>query len=288
MRSLLKSKQTLLILTSIFILGVASFLGVKKVKSQNTGLSEFNEAYKQYTLKLEDYQRKHSEYVLAKSQYESFQTLKSQSEAIEATKQMLIARNDVLVAYLAAMRIRVSNAIGVGVSDKTETSILIDEEINWYNTQNLTIPSAETFEELEEESNAGEQRYQSTVNISYTALSYVSYGKVEDFHERLIETFTALKDKLEEIKTEERSQYQLSDDKLLAIDRWVIESENRITRSGEQKNEALESLLELSEDTDIRSGDYNAIVAELEQSRQYMKESAAFIKEIIREIKTQQ
>lgn len=288
MRSLLKSKQTLLILTSIFILGVASFLGVKKAKSQNTGLSEFNEAYKQYTLKLEDYQRKHSEYVLAKSQYESFQTLKSQSEAIEATKQMLIARNDVLVAYLAAMRIRVSNAIGVGVSDKTETSILIDEEINWYNTQNLTIPSAETFEELEEESNAGEQRYQSTVNISYTALSYVSYGKVEDFHERLIETFTALKDKLEEIKTEERSQYQLSDDKLLAIDRWVIESENRITRSGEQKNEALESLLELSEDTDIRSGDYNAIVAELEQSRQYMKESAAFIKEIIREIKTQQ
>lgn len=288
MRSLLKSKQTLLILTSIFILGVASFLGVKKVKSQNTGLSEFNEAYKQYTLKLEDYQRKHSEYVLAKSQYESFQTLKSQSEAIEATKQMLIARNDVLVAYLAAMRIRVSNAIGVGVSDKTETSILIDEEINWYNTQNLTIPSAETFEELEEESNAGEQRYQSTVNISYTALSYVSYGKVEDFHERLIETFTALKDKLEEIKTEEKSQYQLSDDKLLAIDRWVIESENRITRSGEQKNEALESLLELSEDTDIRSGDYNAIVAELEQSRQYMKESAAFIKEIIREIKTQQ
>lgn len=288
MKTFFKKNYICAIFILVFCLVSISFLFVKNVRSQNTALSEFNEAYKQYTLSLEDYQRKHSEYVLAKSQYESFQTLKSQSEAIEATKQMLTARNTVLVSYLKAMQIRLNNAIGVELTDKTEIGILIDEEINWYESQNLTIPSAETFEELEAESKDGEERYQSTINISYRTLSYVSFGKVEDFHERLVETFTALKNKIEEIKLEERENYKLSDSKLLAIDRWIIESENRVTRSEEQKQQAEESLLELSTDTNIRSNDYNAIVAELEQSRQYMKESAAFIKEIIREIKTEQ
>ncbi|MCH7641030.1 hypothetical protein IID22_02450 [Patescibacteria group bacterium] len=253
--------------------------------SQPASASSFDQAYKDYTLTVEKYRRTHDEYILTRSQYIKFQSLTSQNNAKQATINMLEARDDVVIRYLGSLKARIEEISGIQDATKEGLFFRLDEEINWFTDHRNKLGSAGSLEDLVADSNQARERFEEDDPLIYESLSNISAGKVNKFRNRLNDIFSRIRDKVNTIKEEDRSEYQFSTRKIEIIDRWVFEIESRITRSEEKQQEADELISELGSGKG-GSTRYNKILERLGESQQFLKEASLFIREIVREIKT--
>ena len=253
--------------------------------SQGTD-NNFDQTYSEYTKKVEEYKRTRDEYVLARSQYLKFKTLTAQNNAKEATKRMLEARDNVVVLYLQSIKAKVNET--KGIDDPTEEGLFIrlDEEISWFSDHKAKLSSAGTLDDLVSDSNLAKGRWKSAAPLIYESLAVISSGKINDFQERLTNIFNGVKGKMNEIGKEEREEYKFSSRKIQIIDRWIFETENRITRSEGKQTEALEIISEYAGGKKNEAKLFEDALIILDEAKQYSKEGSSFLKEIIREIKT--
>lgn len=267
----------------VFLIGLVF---APTIYSQEPEENEFRVAFSDYTLSIEEYREAHEEYVLARSQYLRFNTLQAKTNAREATLKMLQARDKVVIAYLAAFKAKLEETEGISDDKRGELNFRIDEEITWFSEHKELLPSAGTPEDLVDDSDEAKKRFLSREALFYEALSTISSGKVRDFRARLSDVFTAIGDKVNEIKEEDREGYSFSTRKLQLVDRWIFETENRISRSDGKHDEALDLMSMISPLFGDNKGRYDKVLLKLGESRQYLKEASSFLLEIVREIKT--
>jgi DNA repair exonuclease SbcCD ATPase subunit len=274
----------------IFLFLMSSFVLLNSyrsfVKAQSVELSDFDKALQNYLQSVEVYKKEHADYVLAKSQYERFGTLSSQDAAFEETLQMLVARDQVIIDYLIALKERVLASIGLEENEITETVAKLDQDIGTFSDHKTKLPSAGSLDDLVADSKVAENEYSQIGPDIYEALSMPAYGLVTSYEERLENLHTGLKAKYEEISKEDREAYQLSSRKLQLIDKWLLESELRFVRSEEKRLEAKQLINELSTFKRVNSANYGNIITKVTESRQHLKEAVGFMNEILREIKT--
>ena len=248
---------------------------------------EFDEAYTSYLKGVEEYQIVHNEYILRRSQYLNFKTLKSQQDAHDATVKMLQARDNVVIIYLVALKARLQEAIGIAPARSEGLKIRIDEERGWFTEHRNEVSSAGTLDDLVSDSNEAEKHFLSVEPLFYEILSVIAQGRITDFTERTDELTMQVDAKVEQIRSDDRSEYTFSSDKFSVLDRWMFEAENRVTRSKEKQIEADVNILDYSRK---RGGsiisNYNSISSTLGEAQLFLKEANTFLKEIIREIKT--
>lgn len=279
----------LTLLIFIFIVFQSRF--VTPVSSQDTLDTEeaepqsvtLNEILREYDTAKQNYESTHSNYVLARSQYLKFKTLKSRNDAREATLLMLEARDEVVILYLTALRERLKEAVGVSEDRFNDLTIRLNEEIGFFETHKLQLSSASTPEDLAKDSDKAKIEFEEVNLLFYEVMGTISYGKTKDLHDRSVDLFSEMQTKVEEIRNDE-SEARFSDLKMQAIDRIVSESDGRLFRSGEKLTESEVSLNKIG--TKARSADYNELLLKLEEGRGYLGESFSFMSEVIREIKT--
>ncbi len=268
-----------IVLIIFFLLSLTAY-------NQPYGATPFDNAYQEYSLEVEEYRKAHDEYVLARSQYLKFGTLTSTNNAKGAAIVMLQARDDVVISYFKAVKEKVAETQGIPDATRDALNIRIDEETNWLSDHKGRLSSAGSLDDIVKDSDEASMRFESADPLIYEALSDVASGKISRFRERLNETFSSVSTKVGEIREEERNEFAFSTRKLELIDRWIFETENRITRSEEKQVEADATISELSGEKKRNAPTHNEILAILGESQQYLKEASLFVKEIIREIKT--
>lgn len=246
----------------------------------------FNQAYKDYSLVIEDYRKAHDEYALSRSQYLRFKTLTSQNKAKESTFKLLQARDEVIIKYLQALKAKAEGEEGISESTLQALVFRFNEEISWFSDHKERVPSAGSLDDLIVDSNNAKERHESIRPFIYEVLVAISTGKVNNFKARLSSIFNDTKDKVNRIKEEDRDDYKFSSRKVQIIDRWVFETEAKTIRSDEKKTEAIEMISEFGGKTSRDAKIYNSILDILGQSQLYLKEASSFNKEIIREIVT--
>jgi len=241
-------------------------------------------AYKDYVYTFDLYKKAHSDYLLALSQYKQAQTLASKTKTQEATTKMLQARDDVVITYLTALRLRVSEAEGVNNTDKSGLYSRIDSEIAWFQDHRQTITSAGTLQDLVADSESALERYSIVEPLAYEILSTIPLGKVEIIKSKLNSILAEIKIKTEEIRAK-------GDHDTTITERWILETENKITRGLDKQIEAqrLLATFQVSGESNPRlkpnyNANYNEIIDFLQQSNQLYKESSSYLKEIIRSI----
>lgn len=252
-----------------------------RTNSQDTNSTN----YQSYILQLEQYQRSHNRYVLDRSNYLKFKTLASEEQAIESTRDMLIQRDDVVIAYVNLLLDEVQDAEGLDEQLVSQININLQREQDWFEEHNSLLRSAVTLEELVEDSTEARERYDDLTEYIYKVFAYLSYGKVYDFHSRLVDTFGDIRAKFEQIRNEEREEYLFSDNKNIRIDNWLTESQSSINRSEERLNEIKSDVDEIE---GLSSREYAGIVSELQDARLHMQKATSFLEEVIREIKTKE
>jgi len=260
-------------------------------EAETTSETEFETAYNFYQTQVGEYQSAHAEYILKKTQYTRFKTLQSQQEAQEATVKMLEARDDVVISYMEALKLLLKESVGVSDSDRTTLNVRIDADIDWWTEHKEKIPSAGSLEDLSADSKVAQGRYNFVEPLFYEVMATISSGKITDFDERLSDIFGEVKDKIIEIKSEERDDYKLSGQKLSQLDRWILEADNRLLRAEEKHAEAdkeIGTIVVAAQRRQNPIGVYNTAILRLNEAQQFLKDSGTYMKEIIKEVKTKE
>lgn len=270
-------------LTFATTLALLIFVFVPAVQSESLPETEFDKRYKEYIQKIEDYNKAHDAYVLARSQYLKFKTLQSRTDAQGATLVMLQARDTVFISYLETLKSRLQETLGVKEETRSLLNLKIDEEISWLNDHKGRLSSAGTLEDLVKDSDEAKSRHKlKTESVFYEVLAWISNGKIAYFRERLGSLFSKTRDKFYQIKDEGK----FSTGKIQTIDRWIFYSEGRIGRAEEKHLEAEKVMSDLSAKQGSFVGVYDKVILTLRESQQYLKESSSYLKEVIKEVKT--
>lgn len=275
-----------------FILLITSFFTASKVFSQEPPQEvtkvTFNQAYDEYMGFFEEYNNAHAEYVLKRSQYLKFQTLKSSQDAYAATLTMLEKRDDVAVSYLKVLMARLEEGIGILESKKDNLFYRINEEIDWYTNHKNNLSTTGSLDDLVSDSNLAANRWLRVDPLAYEIMSVLAQGKITNYDKRMDEILIEMKDKIELIRADEREGYTFSSDKFQIIDRWIFEADGKITRSKEKQIEADNMIKTLFGSKKSSVITYNSIISKLTESQLFIKEANQFIKEIVKQVKIEE
>ncbi|OGM04215.1 hypothetical protein A3E15_00805 [Candidatus Woesebacteria bacterium RIFCSPHIGHO2_12_FULL_42_9] len=255
------------------------FFLVSPAYAQTPGSEEFNfqRAYADYIFNFDIYRKANLDYELYRSQYLQFKTLKSQENAYNATLAMLKARDSTVETYLTAVRKKLDETPGADGAKKEVLFAKIDQEVTWHIDHSDSLPSAGTLDDLVGDSKKAEGRFKADIPLFYETLVGTSGGKVIYVRERQEAILASLKQKIAEIKVNGDKDTQL-------LERWILDTEEKITRSREKEAEAYEIITKLGSGTSISSS-YNQALFKLKEAYQYLKEANSFLAEIITEIK---
>lgn len=239
----------------------------------------FDKAYKDFVFSEDQYNSAHSDYLLARAQYQQAGTLTSQQNAKEKTVTMLQARDEVYRTYVTALRLKLSETKGVDEAIKNGLFTRIDSDVAWYKDHKDRISSAGTLSDLVSDSKEAYDHFPFTEQLAYETLATIAIGKVKVGQNKMNEILSAIKVKVEEIKN--NNDYDTN-----IIDRWLLETENKITRSSDKLNETNGFVISLQDPKNKnKQGTYNSIITNLQDSLQFVKEANQFSTEIINAIK---
>lgn len=251
------------------------------VSAQQEEEFNYEKAYKDYIYTQQVYKKAHSDYLLARSQYLQARTLTSQSQAREKTVAMLQARDDVVITYLRALRMRLLESPGLDEGTKQAVFSRIDNDIAWYEEHKEQIPSAGTLEDLEDDSAAAAKRFENTRNLAYETLATAPMGKISNL-------YSSMRDLLQEVKAKIELIRQKGDHNTADTERWVLETENKLSRSYDKQVDAQLNINTLQSGNFKGSANtyYEKVVTALQEANQFLREANSYLQEILREIKT--
>jgi hypothetical protein len=245
--------------------------------------TNYSDAFLQYNLKTEDYNKAHDTYIVKRSAYLKFKTLQSEKEAKDATVVMLQTRDDVMIYYFTAVSAKMAETKGIPDAERAADQKFIDDEIAFFKDHKTKIPSAGTLQDLANDSKLAGDRYVfDNRNLFYKILFSISNGKILDLRSRLGTNLTNVKTKVNTIRDETRPEYQFSADKISAIDRFVFESENKFARADEKELAAIDT----KNIREFTVEEYNKRLSALSEMQQLLKEASSFLKEIVNQIKS--
>jgi hypothetical protein len=282
MKHIFKSSGLWVLLIGVFIL---SFFFVKKIYAQNPSKEEFNQALNNYSLKYEEYNSAHGDYILARSQYLKFMTLTSKTNAQAATAKMLKLRDEVVVYYLNAIKARLDDtSIEISTDEKSNLFLKIDSEIAWFNDHKGNISENDSLEDLVSKSNDASTRFKGLGLTIYDSLYSISDGRMLKYRTRFNDFFQNLTELVNKIKTEDRAEFSLSNEKLSTIDRWITETRDRVGKTEEEQAKAEELGTHFGDKSDNKAV-YDQTISSLTKTNSYLKDAISYTEEIIREIK---
>jgi len=241
---------------------------------------DFNKAYKDYIYTLELYKNAHSDYQLARAQYLQSQTLPSQTKAIDNTSKMLMLRDDVMVTYLTTLRMRLSETPGVSDSDRSRLYSRLDADVAWYQNHKARIPSAASLADLVKDSDEAKSHLPQTEILAYETLATIPLGKTKELRLSLNNLVSGIKNKTEKIRQE-------GDHDTQKAERWILEVDQKATRSLDKEIEAQTLIVNLQSIKNKNTqSTYDQIIFRLQESYQFMKEASIYIRDILNELTT--
>jgi hypothetical protein len=269
----------------IVCLGFISLL-VYSPKVYSQDVPENVDIYKKHSLNKEVYRNTHSEYLLKRTQYLKFRTLKSQTDVREATVAMLSARDEVVISYLEILKGELDRGVGVSDSERSILSSEIERGIDWHREHKGKLPSAGSLEDLVVDSSEARDQYAFIALLHRKVSAVLLSGKVGDFESRTLDVYARVKEKLAEVKSKESEEDKFSDKKLQIIDRWIFEGENKVVRGQDKRTLAkslVSSLFALEQKEEQKN--YNLAVSSLGEALLFFGEAGSYVSEVVRQIK---
>lgn len=246
------------------------------VKAQDL---DFNRAFQDYIYNYNLYRSSHLEYVSAKSEYLTYKTLTAQTKALEATQKMLLSRAETLKTYLTALRMKLKETTGVLNYQQNMYYLKLDNEVTWISSHETSLPSAATLDDLVKISQEAEKRYPTMEILAYQTLGTVMTGKEVTLRDKINEQISKTEAKINQIKE--------TGEDTTTLERWLIQAKEKIKRSEEKEKEAQNILSGLKTTDKNKIQTWNKAQKAFEEENQYLKEAVSYLKEILREIKSE-
>jgi len=155
-----------------------------------------------YKNQLETYRTDEQAYQIARQQYYQLQTLVSLEEAVKTTRQVMLARTEVLYTYLQMLRTTLQQTQGIEFGLKQNqmnklTQLLID-----FKQHHVEVDSAvdrSSIAQAVTDFGALQKRFQ---DVSFQTLTLISYGRVQSVYDKTVSIEGDIKQHVEQNETD--------------------------------------------------------------------------------------
>ncbi|MBU0998599.1 hypothetical protein KJ570_03660 [Patescibacteria group bacterium] len=241
---------------------------------------DYTKAYQDFSYNLSLHDQQKSVYQKARSEYLQFGTLVSKETTKQETLKLLLIRDEVVKTYLTSLRMKIRELEGLSDSQKEGFYSRIDSEYKFFEEHKNKLSSAGSLDDLVDDSNEAFERHdKSSKIVIYYSLIGIASGKNSLLRIEIEKQISELKNKISEIRSN-------GDKDVSSMERSFTDLENKISRSKEKDNQALNMVNQIKTTERNKENIYNEALQETQDSFSYIKEVNNYLLEIINQIKT--
>lgn len=258
-----------------------------QIAERDPARAAYDQALLSYNLAYEQYRTSRDQYILKRGQYLRFKTLTARDEAFDATRKMLTDRDEVIIKYMDVLDKRLNSLEGLDFNEKNLLLSQIADEKSWYENHKNFVPSAGSLEDLIKDSDIAKKQFELTKQIASQVIFHVAYGRIADLNYRTRLAYDDLKAFTDTVRNNPDEANKISFSRQQTVDRFLVDSENRLSRAQDQ----ITSVKQSYDEQVRRSGtrDISKVtttgINSLQTAQQYIREVNSFLKEIVRILK---
>ena len=238
------------------------------------------QAHQDYLYQFDVYRQTYTDFQVAKNEYAKFNTLTSQTTALAKTKAMLSQRDQLLRAYLLLLNEKLNEDTGLNPSTKQLYRSLISNEVTFLENHAKLVPSIGSIGDAVR---IGEQ-LESHYGVLQVSIRQILIGLS-------LGQLTILSDLYDKTMLDAQAQVQnnstaFTPQKQETINRWLLQIANK-KNLYQQKFDSISSANAQLRFSDLQNLErqYNALTKDIGEARQYLREGASFMTELVTAIK---
>jgi hypothetical protein len=238
------------------------------------------QAYKDYLYQLDVYRQKYNEFKIAKNEYDKFNTLTSQTTALEKTVRMLSSRDILLKTYLTLLNEKLAENRGLTQSEVNLYRTLVANENVFLDTHSQLVTSIGSLEDSMEVSSNLESHYRVLSSSMRQIIIGLSLGNANLLVRQYDATVTNLKSFINSNRSE------LSAVKQTTIDRWMVSVDNKRSLYQQKIDGVIRTntSLKASQPDDLDS-EAASMQKGISEAKNYLMEGSSNLKEIVNTLK---
>lgn len=245
--------------------------------SANSIFADYNQSLKDYSFQFEQYRLAHQNYSVSKNKYLSYKTPVALAEALENGKKAILLRDMVLISYFQALKEKLNTTTNISPENLVTIGSQIDNTLSFLSSHKDKAVSTISLNDLTTVSKELETKQNEFHGFSKVTLGTILSSRLESLKNNI--------DRNQDFLSFTVSQNKAVLDNSVNMERWLIESKNKIVLAGQKIEEARASF----QSTDINSEyststTFNKGQLSLMAGNQYLKEALNFQKEVIRGI----
>ncbi|TSC53536.1 MAG: Uncharacterized protein LiPW16_363 [Microgenomates group bacterium LiPW_16] len=231
--------------------------------------ADFEQAYQDYLYQYDNYRTSFTNFLTAKNRYLTYKTLVSETQALSATKIFLEARDQVSTTYLQMLLER---------NPQESFRKLLEEEISFFSDHKAKIPAVGSLEDVIHLSEIVEEHFARTEVLTRQVVANFLLTKVKTLEERLASLEAGFEEKVNLVKGQGKD--------VTTLERWLLSTRNKRLLARDKLEEAsyLTNKLTPKKSTQV-SEEFGKIQVLIFEANQYLKEGAAYLREIKEELK---
>lgn len=267
-------------ISSLFVGFLLLFiLSVNIIRAQTF---DFNKAYQDYQFSLDVYNQSNSLFTQARDAYLKNRTLTLKEEARKKLLTMLRDRDELVIVYLTALRMKLLESEGLSGDEKNTIFGKIDSEVSWYKEHKSNLKDSDTAEDLFNKSSEGESRNKTiTQPIIYYSLFYISLSEEIDIRKDHETIYSFLKQVIDKGVTEGTLKAD-------PFGRWFTDIDNVVNLLKQKETDGRTAIEKIySGQFFSTTNTYEAAVDILESSVMNLRQLNNFVTELLVSIKNQ-
>lgn len=224
----------------------------------------FEEDYQGYLKTYDAYRSFHGQYVTTRNQYLQFGTLASKNEALNAVKNFLSARDDVLISHISLLRVRNVDSFYNGQ---------MDEQFKFIQDHKVKVPALGSLDDAVAAADEIEERHIRMQNLSRKIVATVIVSKLETLKLRLLLLETEAGTLIGTLRNNGKD--------VATLERWLIDARSKRLIAEDKINQIRAKISEF-EASDVPEVNelYNNLQSQLYEVNQYIREGISFMNEL--------
>lgn len=256
---------------TLIVSAVAVSTFVPRVQAQETITPEkYAQLRTEYRAKLDDYRSTERQYVIATEQYQQLNTLTSLEAALQATKNAMLKRADVLEAYMTLQTIQLQTATGVNLSQKAEYMQRLTNNLNALKQHRDKVQQAETRQAVNQVATEFAEFGKTLESDSVKVQTLLTLGKLQTIYDK---SSTLLSDM-------EQSTKDLNDIKQVQRQRAAGEVRALLESTKTKINEVTTNTIR--PDVDFSEGSFDSLLSKLNEIYAGLSQSLTYLDEFLR------
>lgn len=262
----------------IFFVFLAVFFVSSKISAQTL---TFDRAYQDYQYNQTLYQQAYSDYQDAKNAYLANQTLSLKDDARKKTYAMLVARDQLMVVYLTALRTKISELAGLSTDYKNGVFGKIDTEVKFYTDHKSSYQSNDDLPTLFNESTTAQDQYKNITSlVANEALFDISLGQVAGIRQNQEQIYSTLKS----IINDKVNAGKLTLD---PFNHWFTDIDAADNTLKQNENTGISQIQQMYTQSYSFQGGYTSSLTTLSSSVKTLSQLNEFLTEVVNYIKNQ-